>query len=41
MQLDIPVIQATVLIAAAVYILGNLLADIAAMALNPRLRHAG
>jgi ABC-type dipeptide/oligopeptide/nickel transport system permease component len=24
-----------------VYILGNLLADIAAMALNPRLRHAG
>jgi peptide/nickel transport system permease protein len=41
MQLDIPVVQATVLIAAAVYILGNLLADVAAMALNPRLRHAG
>jgi peptide/nickel transport system permease protein len=41
MQLDIPLIQATVLIAAAVYIFGNVLADITAMALNPRLRHGG
>lgn len=41
MQLDIPLIQATVLIASSVYIFGNLFADIAGMALNPRLRHAG
>lgn len=40
MQLDIPLIQATVLIAAAIYVFGNLLADIGAMLLNPRLRHA-
>lgn len=40
MQLDVPLIQLTVLIASAVYIVGNLLADIAAMLLNPRLRHA-
>ena len=39
MQLDVPLIQATVLIAAAVYILGNLAADIATIFLNPRLRH--
>lgn len=40
MQLDIPVIQATVLISSAVYICGNVFADIAAMMLNPKLRHA-
>ena len=39
MQLDVPLIQATVLIAAAVYIAGNLLADIAVILLNPRLRN--
>jgi peptide/nickel transport system permease protein len=41
LQLDVPLIQATVLIAAAVYILGNLAADLASMALNPRLRDGG
>jgi peptide/nickel transport system permease protein len=35
---DLPVIEATIMLAAAVYILGNLLADIAALLLNPRLR---
>lgn len=35
---DIPLIEATVLIAAAVYISANLLADIGAILLNPRLR---
>ena len=40
MQLDIPVVQATVLIAATVYITGNLLADLLALLLNPRLRDA-
>ncbi len=40
MQLDVPIIQATVLIAAAVYIFGNLIADMVSMALNPRLREA-
>ncbi len=35
---DIPLIEATVLIAAAVYIGANLLADVAAIVLNPRLR---
>jgi peptide/nickel transport system permease protein len=40
MQLDLPVIQATVLIAAAVYVGGNLLADLLALLLNPRLRDA-
>jgi peptide/nickel transport system permease protein len=35
---DLPVIEATVMLAAAVYILGNLLADIGALLLNPRLR---
>jgi peptide/nickel transport system permease protein len=41
LQLDVPVIQATVLIAAAIYVLGNLAADLVAMLLNPRLRHVG
>lgn len=41
MQLDVPLVQATILIAAAVFIFGNLLADISAMLLNPKLRHAG
>ncbi|MEA2779281.1 MAG: peptide/nickel transport system permease protein [Rhodospirillaceae bacterium] len=35
---DVPLIEATVLIAAAVYIGANLLADIGAILLNPRLR---
>ena len=35
---DMPLIEATVLIAAAVYILANLLADLGAILLNPRLR---
>lgn len=35
---DLPLIEATVLIAAAVYITANLLADIGAILLNPRLR---
>jgi peptide/nickel transport system permease protein len=39
MQLDVPLIQGTVVISAAAYILGNVLADLAAMALNPKLRH--
>ena len=37
---DVPLIEATVLIAALVYIVANLLADIAAIVLNPRLRTA-
>lgn len=41
LQLDVPMIQATVLIAAAVYILSNLVVDLATLALNPRLRHVG
>lgn len=41
MQLDVPLIGATIMIAAAVYILGNLLADVSAMLLNPKLRYAG
>ncbi|MEX2407814.1 MAG: ABC transporter permease subunit, partial [Rhodovibrionaceae bacterium] len=36
--LDAPLIQSTVLLAAAVYIGANLLVDIAAILLNPRLR---
>ena len=36
--LDIPLIEATVLIAAAVYIIANLLADVGAILLNPKLR---
>ncbi len=35
---DIPLIEATVLIAAAVYIGANLVADVGAIVLNPRLR---
>ena len=35
---DLPLIEATVLIAAAVYVVANLLADIGAILLNPRLR---
>lgn len=35
---DLPVIEATVMIAAVVYIAANLVADIAAILLNPRLR---
>jgi peptide/nickel transport system permease protein len=37
---DLPVIEATVMIAALVYITANLLADIASVLLNPRLRTA-
>jgi peptide/nickel transport system permease protein len=35
---DVPTIQATVLVVAAAYGIGNLLADIVALLLNPRLR---
>jgi peptide/nickel transport system permease protein len=35
---DAPLIEATVLIAAAIYIGANLIADVAAIALNPKLR---
>lgn len=35
---DLPVIEATVLLAASVYVVANLLADIAAILLTPRLR---
>jgi peptide/nickel transport system permease protein len=38
MQLDVPVIQATVLIASGVYIAGNLLVDVLTLYFNPRLR---
>ena len=38
LNLDVPLIEASVLIAAAVYIAANLLADIGAVLLNPRLR---
>jgi peptide/nickel transport system permease protein len=37
---DLPVIEATVMIAALVYVGANLLADIASVLLNPRLRTA-
>jgi peptide/nickel transport system permease protein len=37
---DLPVIEGTVMIAALVYVMANLLADIAAVLLNPRLRTA-
>lgn len=37
---DLPVIEATVMIAALVYVTANLVADIAAILLNPRLRTA-
>ena len=36
--LDIPMIEATVLLSAAVYIVANLFADVGAILLNPRLR---
>jgi peptide/nickel transport system permease protein len=36
---DIPLIEATVLIAATVYVGANLLADLGAILLNPRLRN--
>jgi peptide/nickel transport system permease protein len=35
---DIPIIEAGVLVVAAAYGVGNLVADIAALLLNPRLR---
>jgi peptide/nickel transport system permease protein len=35
---DVPSIQATVLIVAAAYGIGNLVADVASMLLNPKLR---
>jgi peptide/nickel transport system permease protein len=35
---DLPVIEATVMLAALVYIGANLMADVAAILLNPRLR---
>ena len=35
---DVPVVEATALLAAAVYILANLLADVLTIMLNPRLR---
>jgi peptide/nickel transport system permease protein len=35
---DIPVVQATILLVSAAYCLGNLLADVAAAYINPRLR---
>ena len=37
---DLPVIEATVMIAACVYIAANLIADVGAILLNPRLRTA-
>ncbi len=37
---DFPLIEATILLAAAVYIAANFLADVAAVLLNPRLRTA-
>lgn len=36
---DIPIIQSTVMIVAATYAIGNLLADLVSIALNPRIRH--
>jgi len=35
---DVPVVEATALLAAAVYIIANLVADVLALLLNPRLR---
>ena len=37
---DVPLIEITVLIASAVYVLANLLADLATLLLNPKLRQA-
>lgn len=39
-QRDVPVIEATVLVAAAIFIAVNLVADLLALLLNPRLRDA-
>ena len=36
---DLPLIEATIMIAASVYIAANLIADVAAILLNPRLRN--
>ncbi|MBX3582395.1 MAG: ABC transporter permease [Rhizobiaceae bacterium] len=36
---DLPVVEATVMIAAFVYVVANLIADVAAILLNPRLRN--
>jgi peptide/nickel transport system permease protein len=36
---DLPLIEATIMIAASVYIIANLIADVAAILLNPRLRN--
>jgi len=36
---DLPVIEVTIMIAASVYIVANLIADVAAILLNPRLRN--
>ncbi len=36
---DVPVVQACGLVFAAVYIILNIIADIAAIVANPRLRH--
>ena len=36
---DVPVVQAVGLIFAAVYILLNMIADVASILANPRLRH--
>ena len=38
LQLDIPIIQATVLLASAVYIVGNLAVDLLTLVVSPRLR---
>ena len=35
---DVPLIEATVLIASTVYVGANMLADVGAILLNPRLR---
>lgn len=37
---DVPVVEATALLASAVYVIANLIADVLAMVLNPRLRTA-
>jgi peptide/nickel transport system permease protein len=36
---DVPIIQSTVMIVAAAYAVGNLMADVVSIALNPRLRY--
>jgi peptide/nickel transport system permease protein len=37
---DLPVVQAYTLVIAAVYVVGNLVADLLTLATNPRLRTA-